>query len=100
MGSFCYHNADGVRRTSIADSSNPDRLIVHTEVDMDQVIENNKIMRDIQEKPSANGFRVLARGVPMTVVEKAMLEGWEESDWTKWLNDPDNAAFRIFQGTV
>jgi hypothetical protein len=42
----------------------------------------------------------LARGVPITVAEKAMLEGWDEQDWARWLDDPANAAFRVWQGRV
>jgi hypothetical protein len=36
----------------------------------------------------------------MTVAEKAIRENWDDSDWKKWLNDPDNAAFRIWPGRV
>lgn len=98
MSSFTYHHADGVKRTSISDSSNPDRLIVHTEVEMDQILENNKIMRELQPRNAVN--KLVARGIPMTVVEKSMLEGWDDNDWKKWLNDPDNKAFRIWEGQL
>lgn len=98
MGSFVYHNADGVKRTSFTDSSNPLELIVKTEVQMDEVLANNAIARELHPTKSTN--KLLARGIPMTVVEKSMLEGWDDGDWKRWLNDPDNKAFRIWPGRV
>lgn len=100
MAKFTYHNADGVRRTAITDSDNPGQLIVHTEVDMDQIIASNAVMRELRPHAAENGFRYLARGVPLTVYEKSLHEQWDEGDWDKWLNDPDNAVFRIWAGRV
>jgi hypothetical protein len=93
-----YRNSDGVKRTMIADSSNPGALTVHTEVAMDGVVENNKIMRELHPTNSVN--KLVARGIPMTVYEQSILEDWDDARWNKWLNDPDNAAFRIWQGWV
>jgi hypothetical protein len=93
-----YRNSDGIRRTAIWEDDNP--LIVHvkTEVDLTQAIENNKILRELHPRRSTN--KVVARGVPLTVAERAMREQWSEKDWAKWLDDPDNAAFRVWQGRV
>lgn len=93
-----YHDQDGVRRTSIWDDERPYELTVHTQVDMDRVIENNKIMRELQPARSTN--KLVARGVPMTVVEQSIREQWDDGDWKKWLNDPDNRAFRVWEGQV
>ncbi|QIG66105.1 hypothetical protein PQB35_gp49 [Ochrobactrum phage vB_OspP_OH] len=98
MSRTVYHNADGVRRTSFTDSSSPHLLTVYTEVEMDEVLKNNAIMRELQPTRSTN--KLVARGIPMTVVEKSMIEDWDDNDWKKWLNDPDNKAFRIWQGRV
>lgn len=92
-----YHNQDGVRRTIIADSTEPDKFCVHTQVDMTQAIDNIKIARELQPVKSIN--KLVAR-VPMTIYEKSIVEQWDEGDWKKWLNDPDNAAFRVWQGQV
>lgn len=95
---YVYRNSDGVKRTSIVDKDDPWKLKVYTEVEMDGVIESIKMAREEGHKPgSAN--RLVAR-VPMTIMEQSIHEQWEESDWKKWLNDPDNAAFRIWQGRV
>jgi hypothetical protein len=36
----------------------------------------------------------------MTVAEQAIREQWDDNDWKRGLNDPDNAAFRIWPGRV
>lgn len=92
-----YRNSDGVRRTLITDSDTPFDVTVHTEVAMDEVLEAVKRERELQPTNSVN--KLLAK-VPMTVYEKSILEEWDEGDWKKWLNDPDNAAFRVWQGQV
>lgn len=93
-----YVDDGGVRRTLISDDDAPAVIRVYTEVDMSAVVENNHIYRDIQNPRSTN--KLVARGIPMTVYEKSILEDWDDNDWKKWLNDPDNAAFRIWQGRV
>lgn len=93
-----YRNADGIRRTMVSDSEAPGQIKVLTEIDVEGVIESNKIARELQPVRATN--RLLAKGVPMTVVEKSLREQWDDSDWKKWLNDPDNAAFRIWPGRV
>jgi hypothetical protein len=95
---FTYKDQDGVRRTGIWDEEYPGRYVVKTEVDLTQTIENNKIVREMQPARATN--RLVARGVPLTVYEQSIVENWDESDWNKWLNDPDNAAFRIWPGRV
>lgn len=95
---YTYRNSDGVKRTSVVDDDKPWQLKVFTEVEMDGVLESIKRARDEGHHPkSAN--RLVAR-VPMTVVEQSIHEQWDDGDWKKWLNDPDNAAFRIWQGQV
>lgn len=93
-----YRNSDGVRRTSIVDDDYPDRVVVCTEVDMTRAIENNKIARELHPRRSTN--KLVARAVPMTVAERAIREQWDDNDWKRWLNDPDNAAFRVWPGRV
>lgn len=92
-----YRDSDGVRRTLITDSDKPFDVHVNTEVAMDAILESIKAKRDHLEPNSVN--KHLAT-VPMTIYEKSILEQWDEGDWKKWLNDPDNAAFRVWQGAV
>lgn len=95
---YTYRNSDGVKRTSVVDSEKPHQLRVYTEVEMDGVLKSIEGLRDEGHKPgSAN--RLVAR-VPLTVVEQSIHEQWDDNDWKKWLNDPDNAAFRVWRGRV
>jgi hypothetical protein len=82
----------------ILDDDTPYVVRVLTESDMTQTIENNKVMRELHPQRSTN--KLVARGVPITVAEQALREGWDDNDWKKWLNDPDNAAFRVWPGRV
>lgn len=91
-----YRN-DVIRRTSIVDDADPTKLHVETTLDLESTLDSIKRDRELQPARSIN--RLVAR-VPMTVMEKSIHEQWDESDWKKWLNDPDNAAFRVWQGRV
>lgn len=82
----------------IWEDDKPEIVHVHTQVDMTQTLVNNAVMRELHPRRSTN--KLLARGVPMTVAEQALREDWDDNDWKKWLNDPDNAAFRIWPGRV
>jgi hypothetical protein len=93
-----YRNDGAVKRTMILDDDRPGMVTVQTQQDMTQTIENNKVMRERHPARSTN--KLLARGVPITVAEQALREGWDQDDWKKWLNDPDNAAFRVWPGRV
>ena len=95
---FTYRNDGAVRRTGIWDPDNPHSYTVHTEQDLTQAIENNKILRESHPTRSTN--KVIARGVPIAVAEQAMREDWDEKRWARWLNDPENAAFRVWRGWV
>lgn len=92
-----YRNSDGVKRTALVDYEQPHKFTVHTEVEMDEVLEGIKRARESVVPGSTN--KLVAR-IPMTVYEQSLLEQWDEADWKKWLNDPDNAAFRVWQGRV
>jgi hypothetical protein len=93
-----YRDDGAVKRTMIWDDDDPLTVHVLTEQDMTQTLENNKVMRELHPRRSTN--KLVARGVPVTVAEQAIREQWDDSDWKKWLNDPANAAFRIWPGRV
>lgn len=95
---WTYRNDGAVKRTMIWEDDAPHIVHVHTQQDLTQAIENNKILSELHPRRSTN--KLIARGVPVHVAEKAMREDWDEKDWAKWLNDPDNAAFRVWHGRV
>jgi hypothetical protein len=95
-----YRDSDGVRRTMITDEDSPGLLRVFTEVQMDEVLESIKRAREVDESRGPFPMnRHLAR-VPMTVYEQSLLEQWDDDRWKRWLNDPDNEAFRVNRGRV
>jgi hypothetical protein len=71
--------------------------VVNTEVDCTQLVENNRALAESHPQRSTN--KLVAR-VPLTIYERSVHENWDEDDWKRWLNDPDNAAFRVWPGRV
>lgn len=97
MGQIYDHQGNVIRvaHTDAAD----DRYIFETIEDHEPTIESAKILRENQSNKSM--MRHVAR-VPMTIYEQAIREGWanDQLAWAKWLNDPDNRAFRVWEGNV
>lgn len=86
-----------VNRTMVFDRGEPDKFGIYTELDVEQVLETNKALREEVVPHSTN--KLVAR-VPMTIYEKSLREDWGDDDWKKFLNDSDNAAFRVWPGRV
>jgi len=91
-----YKNADGIRRTLIWDDNNPEQAIVHTQQVMDEILDGAARFRDI---PQPGAFKKVAT-CPVEVYERSIREDWDDADWAKWLNDPDNALLRTWNGRV
>ncbi|NNM74755.1 hypothetical protein [Enterovirga aerilata] len=69
------------------------------EQECEPLIEENKALREMQT--GKERFRLVAR-VPVPIYEQALREGWayDDAKWRKWLNDPDNRAFRVSEERV
>ena len=94
---FVYEDANGVRRTLIADDERPDRFTVHTEQDIEPVLES--VARD-RELMTHNGVNKLAARVPLAIYERSIHEEWSEEDWKRWLNSAEAEPFRIWKGNL
>ena len=92
-----YYDKDGVRRTLYTGDDVPGDFVTKTEVDVTSLVDNNARFAELHPERSTN--KLVAR-VPMTVYETSIHEKWGDDDWKRWLNDPDNAAFRIWKGNV
>ena len=92
-----YVDGDGVRRTLYWRDDEPDSFGVNTEVDVEQLVKHNAELQELHPRRSTN--KLVAR-VPLTIYEQSVHENWDEDRWKRWLNDPDNAAFRIWPGRV
>jgi hypothetical protein len=76
------------------------RHTIVTEQNVDPILRNVRMMKENAANHKKD-LRPVAE-VPMAIVEKAMIEGWynDPAAWRKWLNDPDNKAFRVWEGKV
>ena len=93
-----YRDDGAILREMIWEDTDPLNVIIRTQQDLEQVVDNNRILQELHPRRSTN--KLVARGVPVSVAERAMREQWDERDWAKWLDDPDNAAFRVWPGRV
>ena len=97
---FVYEDANGVRRTLIADDERPDRFIVKTTQDIEPILAS--IARD-RELMRNNGDNVVLGRLPVEVYERAVHEQWDEGDWRKFWNGagpdelPNGRALRIWK---
>ena len=66
-----YMVRDGVARTSIVDDEAPDRLVVHTQQDLEPILDG--IARDREIMP--HGTNKLAARLPMVIVENLIERG-------------------------
>lgn len=97
---FIYDAGGNVIREVITqDLDGKDTFHVRTRVNADPIIRANRIS---EENHKQGGHRKLAARVPITVYEKAVREGWanDQAAWRKFLNDPDNRAWRVWQGRL
>lgn len=72
---------------------------IETVEDVEPAIESAKVLAD--NHAERGDLKHVAR-VPVTVVEKAMREGWfhDQAAWSRFLNDADNKKFRVWQGRL
>jgi hypothetical protein len=94
---FVYADANGVRRTLIADDERPDQFTVKTEQDIEPLLDS--VARD-RELMAHNGENKLAARIPVAIFERSIHEEWSEADWKRWLNSAEAEPFRIWKGRV
>lgn len=73
-------------------------VAIETRQDCSHLVELARVASDI---PPDREFRLVGY-VPDAVMDAAFNEGWfhDKKKWKQWLNDPDNAAFRVWKGKV
>ena len=83
-------------------------IVIETKQDVTEIIEANKAQLDFdkQRTGSLNEMHHVAR-IPFTVIDvlnqKGIMKGFnvvDEVGFAKWLNDPDNAVWKTYRGTV
>jgi hypothetical protein len=94
---FTYMDGGGIRRTLVWDEVDPSWFGVFAEADMTNLA---RVNREQAEHESARHATTTIARVPFTVWEKAHHEGWDQKDWDKFLNDPENRDYRVWGGRL
>lgn len=92
-------NESDIRQTLVTDNSDDNRLTFVTEQDIDPILRSVAMRKETENLQG--DFRPVAE-IPAVVVEQMMREGsWNDpAALKKWLNDPQNKCFRIWEGKV
>lgn len=99
-----YDHVGNVARVLHVDDRDPtgwnSEFITETIEDVEPVLDSAARLRADGHNPKST-MRHVAR-VPVTVVERAMREGWfhDQKAWDRFLNDPDNKGFRVWEGRL
>ena len=94
---FVYMDEAGMRRTLVWDEAEPDKFGVFAEADMTNLAALNRYQA---ERESARAATTTIARVPFPIWERAYHENWDQKDWDKFLNDPDNRDFRVWPGRL
>lgn len=85
-----------VERELLTDWEQPNTFAQRSQVVLPDIFfERNKALAEDQ----TGDMKLVAR-VPFTVWEQSEREGWDDAKWASWLNDPDNAAWRVWKGRL
>lgn len=96
-----YRRNSRVTSTIHADTDRPDEFTLQTTENLDPIIQFCQHQRE-NLRPQGQRDMVPVAEIPLSVVEKMMADGsWDDENALKrWLNDPDNRCFRIWEGKV
>lgn len=96
---FDYRNDGTVRRHAHNDTEGG-RVVIASEMECEALIRSNRARAE-NLKTKGETFRPVA-SIPLPLAERMMQEGTFNDDdaMKKWLNDPDNRAFRIWGGRI
>ena len=98
MGEMRTSEIDGTLTSEFASGGLQDGLVGRRTQDVSKILDN---IHEMREHTSHNNPNMkLAARVPVPIAEQAMREGWDDEDWKRWLNDPDNKMFRVWPGRV
>jgi ribosomal protein S8 len=95
-------------RTQTAFEDGDGGIIIETKQDVTEIIEANKAQLefDKERRGHLNELHHIAR-IPFTVIDvlnqRGIMKGFNVVDdvgFAKWLNDPENAVWKTYRGTV
>lgn len=90
---------DDVQQVLHTDACDETRGAIQIVQNVDGVLETVRKFRENGADSKTKELRHLAE-VPMAVYLRACQEGWanDQKAWKRWMNDPDNRAFRVNEG--
>jgi hypothetical protein len=95
-------------RTQTAYEDGDGGIVIETKQDVSEIVEANKqqLFYDQQRTGGLNELHHVAR-IPFTVIDelnkKGVMKGFtivDDVGFARWLNDPDNAAWKTYRGTI
>ncbi len=94
-----YAAQNGVARTSITDSDRPHQLVVHTQSDIEPVLDSIARDREIDQRGRTNK---LTHRLPLFVVEDLTHREIYDDPvlFKRWLNSPEADPWRIWGGVL
>ena len=88
----------GIQEIQHVDASKPGDLIIETRQNCQAILD---YVKEERERPVGKEWRKVAC-IPLVFYDKAVKEGWlhDKAKWHAWLNDPDHAHFRVWNGRI
>lgn len=95
-------------RTQTVYADDDGGIIIETKQDVSEIIEANKTQLDFDKQRTGhlNELHHVAR-IPFTVIDDlnkmGVMRGFnvvDEVGFARWLNDPDNAVWKTYRGTI
>ena len=95
-------------RQQIVHADGDGGIIIETKQDITEILESNNHIReaDKERRGHLNDLHHVAR-IPFTVIDdlnkKGIMKGFHIIDdvgFARWLNDSDNAHFKVYRGTI
>tara|TARA_Y100000310_G_scaffold104777_1_gene103113 strand:+ start:23 stop:349 length:327 start_codon:yes stop_codon:yes gene_type:complete len=98
----------GITKTILHSDDSEGKIHIETTQDVQPVLEENKIRRNLGEFHNKKKDWYHAASIPLVVVQQLVKKGImhphgavkDKARFKKWVNDPDNRAFRIWQGNL
>jgi hypothetical protein len=95
-------------RTQTVHADGDGGIVIETKQDVTEIIEANKAQLEVDKQRTGhlNELHHVAR-IPFTVIDvlnqQGIMKGFnvvDEIGFAKWLNDPDNAVWKTYRGSL
>lgn len=89
---------NGIQEYQHVDAMKPGDLVIETVQDCQPILD---YVKEERERPVGKEWRKVAC-IPLIFYDEAVRKGClhDKAYWHKWLNDPDHAAFRVWNGRI